>query len=343
MSDSNDFTIADVAKAAGVSVSTVSRILNGKQDVAQQTRERVQQVIEQLGYSPHAQAQRLRAGKTRNIALLFPALYHDNHPYSPLDLDFIIGASAAAGNQDFFFNLTTTDVTKRNLLNMYRSAQVDGLVLMQIHMQDWRVELLRQHGYPFVMIGHTADNTGISFIDLDFEATVLMAFEHLVNLGHRYIGFLALPTAARQQGFGPAVRAWLGYEQALHKHNLAPLYRECGYGGENIFDAMLALLDEQPGLTAVVSGHGIPALNIMRALGERGRSVPDDCSVISIVTNRIAEMTAPPMTNIDFPSYTMGYQAIEMLIRMLEQDSAQPDQILIPPRLVLRQSTGPAR
>src|SRR5258708_28151898 len=176
MPESTESPIADVAKAAGVSVSTVSRILNGKQDVAKATRERVLQTIEQLGYAPHALAQQLRARKTRNIALLFPLKYPGNVPYNSLDTDFMVAAAATAGERNYIFSLLTTSVSKQSLLNLYRSSQVDGLVLMQIYAQDWRVDLLREHGYPFVMIGHCEDNTGISFIDLDFEAAVVTAF-----------------------------------------------------------------------------------------------------------------------------------------------------------------------
>src|SRR5581483_3796167 len=210
MSESTTYTIADVARAAGVSVSTVSRILNGKQDVAEATRERVQQVIAELGYSPHAQAQGLRAGRTRNIALLFPLKYPGTLPYNSLETDFIIGAAAAAADRNYFFSLVTTQVTKDSLIGLYRSAQIDGLVLMHIHTQDWRVDLLRHKNYPFVMIGHCADNTGLNFIDLDFEAVVQTAFDHVIELGHQRIGFLALPAEMRLRGFGPAVRAWEG-------------------------------------------------------------------------------------------------------------------------------------
>src|SRR5262249_54590296 len=134
----NEFTIADVARAAGVSISTVSRILNGRQDVAASTRERVQRVIEEMGYTPHAQAQGLRAGKTRNIALLFPMKYPGEPLYNSLELDFVLGAAAAAGERGYFFNLLPMPVTPESLLALFRGGQVDGAVLMQIHAQDWR-------------------------------------------------------------------------------------------------------------------------------------------------------------------------------------------------------------
>ncbi len=337
---SEELTIADVAREAGVSVSTVSRILNGKQDVAQITRERVQSVIEQLGYSPHAQAQRLRAGKTRNIALLFPLKYPADTPFNPLDMDFIVGAAAASGEREYLFSLLTNPVTKRNLLNLYRGAQVDGAVLMQIHTSDWRVELLRQRDYPFVMIGHTDDNEGLSFIDLDFEAAIELAFDHLIKLGHRNIGFLGQSHDLRESGYGPAVRTWNGYQRALATHPIKTAWREASFGGKDSLVATLELLDELPKLSAIVTTHAYPALNIVEALVQRGRHVPEDCLVITMTEERIAALTNPALTTIDFPSYDMGYRAVKMLIEMLQGTMSEPEQILIPPRLVVRKSTN---
>ena len=336
-----ELTITDIAKAAGVSVSTVSRILNGKQDVAPATRERVQQVIEQLGYAPHAQAQRLRAGKTRNIALLFPLKYPGNLPYNSLEMDFILGAAGAAGQEEFFFNLITNPVTPQSLLTLYRSAQVDGLVLMHVHAQDWRVDLLRENDYPFVMIGHTADNTGLSFIDLDFEASVMTAFQYLIDNGHRRIGFLALPAEMREQGYGPALRGWSGYQKVIDAHHLKPLYREVHYAAQDIFETTLDMLHEQPDLTAIVTTHEFAALSIIQALKLEGREIPSDCSLIALETEHIAELSNPPTSHVVFPSYQMGYRAVEMLIRTLEGE--EPQQILLPPRLVIRDSTAPVR
>jgi LacI family transcriptional regulator, galactose operon repressor len=160
-------TIADVAKMAGVSVSTVSRILNNKPDVSPATRDRVLGIIQELGYRPHVQAQSLAGGRSRTIALSFPARHAG---FTQLELDFFIGAAQAAAERDYFFNLMTSPMTHDDLLNVYRNAYTDGVILMQICIQDWRVEMLRDYGYPFLMIGRCADNSGLSYIDLDFEA-----------------------------------------------------------------------------------------------------------------------------------------------------------------------------
>jgi DNA-binding LacI/PurR family transcriptional regulator len=290
MADASEVTIFEVAQAAGVSITTVSRILNNKPDVSKATRQRVQQVIEELGYTPHAHAQRLAARKSRTIALLFPL----ERAVSLLELDFIVGAAAAAGEENFFFNFMTTPLTENSLLSLYRSAQVDGIILMEIHTQDWRVDLLREYDYPFVMIGQCADNEGLSFIDLDFEIGVVRAFEHLVALGHREIAFLGASLAVRQQGYGPAVRSWAGYQKRPAKIRLAPMCAEVNITVPDLFEATLKLLAEQPQLTALVVTQGASTVGTIRALRQAGRAVPDDFSVVGIASDKLAQLITPP-------------------------------------------------
>jgi transcriptional regulator with XRE-family HTH domain len=181
-----DLTIDDIARLAGVSVSTVSRILNDKPDVALGTRQRVKQVMNDLGYSPHTLAQRLAVRRSRSIALVFPL---GNTAGRAEVAIFIVKAAFAAEAENYLFSLVAAPMTESRLLSLYRSAQVEGVILMEIHMDDWRVELLKKYDYPFVMIGRCADNTGLSFVDLDFEAAIVIAVDHLVQLGHRHIAF----------------------------------------------------------------------------------------------------------------------------------------------------------
>ncbi|MFN8378866.1 MAG: LacI family DNA-binding transcriptional regulator [Anaerolineae bacterium] len=343
MSKNSHVTITDVAEKAGVSVSTVSRILNGKQDVAVATRDRVQQVIAELGFRPHVQAKRLRGGgKTHSLALLFPLAHGGNISYNALETDFIVGASVAANEGGYFFNLMTAPVTDGDLLDLFRGGQIDGAVLMQIHARDSRVEFLRTNDHPFVMIGRTADNTGLSYVDLDFEDAVIAAFNYAVSLGHRRIGFLALPHGLNVHGYGPAMRGWQGYQKSLAAHGLAPIFREVAYDAQAMLDATLSMLDEAPDLSAIVTTHEYAPLNIIQALTVRRRRIPQDCSIIGLMTEKIARLSTPPITHIEFPSYRMGYDAVRILIRQLESDSFTPEQVLIPPRLLLGKSTTEA-
>jgi DNA-binding LacI/PurR family transcriptional regulator len=339
-------TINDIARLAKVSVSTVSRILNGKPDVAKATRQRVLRVIQETGYTPDISAQRLAsgsmAGKARVITLLFPM---DHAEFTQLELDFFMGAAASCSKHDTFFNLMTEPMDADHLLNLYRSGQVDGVILMQIRMNDWRPELLARHDYPFVMIGRCANNQQYRYIDLDFEAAVNVSFDHLVSLGHRRIGFIARSHEAREQQIGPSVRLMAGYEQALARHGLAPLYREVNLTMPDVYAATLALLDEAPDLTAIMTVHGATSVGVIRALRDRDRLVPDDCSVVALATERIAQLVTPPLTAINFPTDTMGYQAATMLINALQQPATPVQQIVLQPRLAVRESasTAPAR
>src|SRR5579859_7283969 len=331
-------TIADVARVAGVSVPTVSRILNKKEYVADETRDRVNEAIKELGYVPHFQAQRLRGGASRTLALHYPV----ESPHllsSVVATPYIIGAATAAGEQGYFLNFLISQLTPDILLNMYRSNQVDGMILLQVSLDDWRVNLLREHNYPFVMHGHCTDLDGLTFIDLDFETALYSAFEHLVGLGHREIGFITYPQSWRLSKHGGAVRSLEGYERALRHYRLGAHYRETGLSVEEGAVATGQLLDENPRLTAIVSSNHLVAAGSRNALIQRGYRVPEECSVLAIGFAEYGKGITPPLTALEWSSFEMSYQATEMLIDKLQQKQPSAQQILVPPTLVIHEST----
>jgi DNA-binding LacI/PurR family transcriptional regulator len=331
-------TIHDVAKRAGVSITTVSRILNDKPDVAPATRQRVLEVIQELSYIPHAQAQNLAAGRSRSIALLYPS---ESMGFSEMEFEFFVGCAQAAAKADFLFNLIVNSVTEHDLLNLFRSSQVDGVILMEIHLRDWRVELLRDHGYPFVLIGRCQDNIGLSFIDADFEYAMMTACEYLFGLGHRAIGFVNLTDSVRVQDYGPAVRSFWGYEQACTRFQLPSIYRDSLPTIDALYAVTGELLDNHPDLTALITLHCGSLVGIMRAAQKRGLVVPDDLSVMGILTDQIAQLITPPLTAISFPARAMGARAMQMLIRKLQDETYKDKQITLKLPLVERESTGP--
>lgn len=339
----NQYTIEDVARAASVSVSTVSRILNNKPDVAEATRQRVLRLIDELGYEPHAQARSLAAGKGRMIAILFPP---DDGEVSQPELGFFTSAARAARKVGFHINLITDLFTENGLLNVYRTGQMDGIILTQIHMHDWRVEVLRENNYPFVMIGRCADSEGLSFVDIDSEAAILAAYEHLVELGHRKIGFINYRNVAPLNGaedYGPTVRSLQGFQRACLEYELEPHYRDSDPSIADLHRATMELLDDLPELTAVVSRHGPATVGTIRALHARGRHVPDDCSVVGVIIDSLAEVITPPLTAVSFPAEEMGYEAARILIERLTGQSLHPEQILIKPHIVARESASRVR
>src|SRR5579859_4216257 len=138
VTSSLEVTIADVAKVAGVSITTVSRILNNNDHVTEETRERVNQAIVKLGFVPNIQAQRLRGGPSRTLALHHPV--ESPHLLTGItEVHYITGAAAAAAEQDYFLNFLLSQLNPVAMLNMYRSNQVDGMILLQVSLDDWRV------------------------------------------------------------------------------------------------------------------------------------------------------------------------------------------------------------
>ncbi|MCC7207757.1 MAG: LacI family DNA-binding transcriptional regulator [Anaerolineae bacterium] len=332
-------TINDVARVAGVSVSTVSRILNNKPDVSVETRQRVMQVIDDLGYAPHAGAQGLAGGRTRSLAVLYPS----EHEFTGTEFEFFLGASRAASKADYLFHLIVEVISEQRLLNLFRSNQVSGVVLMEILLNDWRVNVLQEHGYPFVMIGHCADNDGLSYVDFDFEAGVKLACEHLIGLGHRCIALLNLGGLTRPDEYGPAARNVLGYAQVCAHHGMTPIVRTVSPNIEAAYQVTEALIREYPDLTAMITLLTSPMVGVFRALQDHGRSVPDDFSVVGIMADDNAELLTPPVTAVGIPAYTMGYRAAQLLIKKLTTESYRERQILLPPELTIRGSTAPKK
>ncbi len=338
--ETRNVTIADVAKAAGVSVPTVSRILNNKEYVAAETRQRVDDAIRTLGYAPHTQARRLRGGASMTLALHHP-IESPHELSSVIEIPYITGAAAAASENEYFLNFLVSKLTPESLLMMYRSNQIDGIILLQVSMDDWRVNLLRQYAYPFIMIGRCADLEGLSFIDLDFEDAMLRAVDYLVELGHRNIGFLTYPQSWRSAGIGPAIRSLDGYTRAVNKYGLHACYREIGLNSvEEGFEATHGLLQENPALTAIITVSHLTAAGSIKALALQGRSVPQDCSVMAVgFGGSFANGVTPSLTTLEWSPYEISYRATLLMTETIASEQPQQQQILVPPEFVVREST----
>ena len=333
-------TIADVAQAAGVSIPTVSRALNNKDDVADETRRRVLEAVRALGYAPHTHARRLRGGDSMTLALHYP-IESPHELSSVIETPYITGAAAAAGEKEYFLNFLVSQLTSDVLLNMYRSNQIDGIILLQVRMEDWRVNLLRENNYPFTLIGRCADLADVSFIDLDFESAMLSAFAYLGELGHQNIGFLTYPDSWRKAGIGPAVRTLEGYRHALEEFGLRSCYREIGLNSvEEGFEGTIDLLRENPDLTAIITVSHLTAAGSIKALALQGRRVPQDCSVMAVgFGGGFADVVTPSLTTLEWSPYEISYQATLLMTEKLVNDQLPAQQVLVPPTLVVRKST----
>jgi DNA-binding LacI/PurR family transcriptional regulator len=220
---------------------------------------------------------------------------------------------------------------------------VDGVLLIETTHHDPRIEALRATPHPFVLIGRTGDMSGLTSVDFDFEEAFYLAFDHLARLGHRDIGFIVPYGALDDQG--ERKENWYatlrGFQRAQHEHGLRVELEPAVLNIEDGHRAALRLTGRAPQITAIVaSGH--TQVGVLRALYSQGRRVPDDCSVIGLTTAQIAEWTIPRLTSVDLPLREMSVTATELLLRKVSGESVT-EQVLLPARLVERESTAPPR
>jgi DNA-binding LacI/PurR family transcriptional regulator len=330
-------TIVDIAAASGVSVTTVSRILNDKPDVAEETRERVLRVMEEHGFAPQSSWQQIRSGKSHLITMHFP------QDFNPPAHRVIFEAALGCEDAGYSINIIVNSLSDNELLAIFRGGQADGMILMEIQTHDRRVEVLRQHAYPFVLIGRCADNTGVSFVDIDIDYGVTMAMQHLVDLGHRQIGFVTLLPVVQEKEYGYSTWALQSYDRACHQCGLPQQWRAVGLNSDAAAAAVKRLLDENPHITAIVTPQEHCVIGVLKAIRAQGLRVPDDISVIGLLNESMSELATPPLTTISFPAVEMGREAARILLGHLDGTLTTPQQVLIRPQLIVRGSTGPAK
>lgn len=335
-------TVADVARAAGVSVSTVSYAMSGTRKISEETRRRILQAMDDLGYTPNALARGLRGGRSHVLALLFP-LHEDVLDIS--GVDYVIGASDHAQSLGYHLLLWTSEGEGLpQLRKLATRGLIDGALLMQVTMDDARPDVLVGAGLPFTLLGRNADPSGIDYVDTDGVAAGRTALEYLAGLGHRVLGFVDQPDSQRERGLGLAVRVFEGLETAAAALGVELVSVPSAHSFDGGYAAMKALMERKPDLTAVIAHNERAVGGLMTAAGDLGLRVPRDLSVVSIIMGAAAaESTNPPMTTVSEPGRDLGRMAADHLIRRVKGDVSPPLQDLFPGRLVERGSSGPVR
>ena len=336
-------TMADVARRAGVSASTVSYALTGVRPISSATRDRILRAMHDLGYTPNAFARGLKSKRSRIIAVLLPK---DERNLGLSSTEYIFGASDHAQDRGYHLLLWTTGVDALDdLARLARQGLVDGALLMEVRLRDPRIEVLRKTGLTFALIGRNADPSGVDFADTNFDQCARVALRYLAAEGHRHIGFVNLDVATIRAGRSNAIRLRDGIMRAGRESGVlvtAVAAESSAAGGRAAF---AALLDEDPEITAVIAFNEQAIPGIMTAAADAGRHVPDDLSVLCIdMSAQAALMSTPALTTVGPAAAGIGEAAAEMLIRRLEaEDPGGVTQLLFDGELVVRASTGPVR
>jgi DNA-binding LacI/PurR family transcriptional regulator len=336
-------TLADVARQAGVSSSTVSYVLSGKRSVTEETKRRVRHAVTELGYHPNAGARALAGRRSHIIALVVP-LRADL--YVPIMMEIAISVTVAARQHRYDVLLITNDEGPDGVRRVAASGLADGVILMDIELDDERIPALRAQGTQAALIGMPDDPRGVSCVDHDFAAAGALCADHLADLGHREIAFIGYGTGVYDRHAGYAERTLAGFRERARRRGLRFVHRPCDGTYESTAGALTRILADRPDTTGfVVQNEGAigPLLSLLRG---SGRTVPEDASVIALCPDQLAEQHAPRLTAVTGPTQELGRVAVEQVMGRITAaaDGRAPvdEVVLLTPVLTARESTGPA-
>ncbi|MDR7280639.1 LacI family DNA-binding transcriptional regulator [Catenuloplanes atrovinosus] len=328
-------TITAIAAEAGVSVPTVSRVLNGRSDVSPQTRERVEELLRQHGY-------RRRAARSRVSASLIDLVFNDLD--SPWAVEIIRGVedvAHAAGVGTVVSAIHQRSTSARQWLQNLRARATDGVIFVVSDLSPPLLAELRRLNIPMVVV----DPAGVPAMDIPTIGATnwaggLSATEHLLSLGHRRIGFIAGPkrllcSRARLDGYRAGLEA-AGIDVAEDLLFQGDFYHESGFAG----GAALLEVDDPP--TAIFAASDQMAFGVYEAVRRRGLRVPDDISVVGFDDLPEARWASPPLTTVRQPLAEMGLLAARTVLRLAQGEDIETPRVELATHLVVRDSTAQA-
>jgi LacI family transcriptional regulator len=332
-------TIRDVAKAAGVSVTTVSRALNGYPDVAEDTRQRVVKVATQLHYRPNIVARSLVTRHTQTIGFLVSEISRARiwHYFM---LQVLYGIQDRLGEYGYDLILLNTNPTRQREIPYFDfclGRQLDGAIVFNLRTDDPYVQQLTASPLPTVVVDIPLVGTQVSYVRSDNVYGARLAVEHLVALGHRRIGLVNGHAQAQVSH-----ERLQGYRQALEEVGLpfAPeLVYEADFTPEGGRKGARALLERSPRPTALFFASDLMALGALRYLQEQGIAVPQEVAVVGFDDIELAELVSPGLTTVRQRRYEMGVTAVDLLMDMVAQGHSAPAGRTLPPELVVRETT----
>ncbi|WP_320129760.1 LacI family DNA-binding transcriptional regulator [uncultured Sphaerochaeta sp.] len=331
-------SLKEVALKAGVSISTVSRVLSGTDYVHEKTRSRVLAVVRELNYRPNMMARSLKLGKTNAIALMIPSI--DNMIFPPI----VRGVEDIARAQDYVVTLCNTDDnpdTEARYIQKLCNMGVDGIIDATLRKESQRITDLRDEGFPVVLTSRNYDNS-LDAIVIDNYASAYEMTSFLISRGYRHIAF-----AMGDAQLLLYANRLSGYTQALLDHGL-PFDKELVmYELDNpnsFYPLVKDLVKRIPSVDAVFASNDLRAIIIMRALRDLGLHIPQDIGVVGFDDIPISTFMDPPLTTIHQPLYEIGVQAAKRLIQQIQNKTEKgildsPRIEILETKLTVRDST----
>jgi len=328
-------TIYDVAREAGVSMATVSRVVNNNPNVKPQTRKKVFEAIERLGYRPNAVARGLASKKTTTVGVVIP------------DISNMLFSEVARGIEDianmYHYNIILCNADKRKekeikVINTLLEKQVDGLLFMGGSVTDEHVQAFRTSSVPIVLCATRDETKQYPYVDIDHQQAAFDAVSALIEDGHRDIAMISGNLQDTNNGYS----RYMGYKEALEANDLPfreEYVRVGNYRYDSGIESMKYFLELEQRPSAVFAANDEMAVGAIHAIQDNGLRVPEDISVMSVDNSRIASMVRPQLSAIAQPMYDIGAVSMRLLTKLMKNEKIEDTTVVLPHELVKRQST----
>ena len=327
-------TLKDVAEFAGVSIRTVSRVVNNQGEITEETRQRVSAAIHQLGYRPNQLARSLITGETLTIGIIIPDI---TDPFFP---EFILGAESVArerGYNIFLSNANRQPDLELKYIDLLSQRQVDGLIIAGSRLDEETLKAVTEQHHAVILTPYSIPGKTIFTID-DFDGGRQIG-EHLLDLGHQRVGYIegtwSRGYKGRQAGLVSAFEM-AGNAKAIVKTSVFPARIE------SASQATRELLQQEPDLTALVGYNDVVALGILQACRELGKKVPEDVSVVGFDDIPEVSRTCPELTSVHIDRLELGGKMMQCLLDQIGEKSQGSERVIVKGRLIKRASSARA-
>ena len=328
-------TIYDVAREANVSMATVSRVVNGNQNVKPATRKKVLDVIERLEYRPNAVARGLASKKTTSVGVIIPDISNN------LNAELARGIEDIATMYRYNIILANSDQNEEkelSLLDTMLGKQVDGIVMMSEEVTESIRRAIEACPVPIVLAGSTCETEAIASVNIEYYNAAKEAVQRFIDNGHSRIAFVSGPLQYTVNGQHKLV----AYKDALAQAGIE-LDEALIVEGDGSYDdgleswATLATLETPP--TAIFVGNDELAIGLVHGIQDSGKTVPGDVEIISFENSKLARMVRPQLTSVVLPLYDIGAVAMRLLTKFMNKEETDEQHVILPYRLEQRDSS----
>jgi LacI family transcriptional regulator len=327
-------TISDVAELAGVSYQTVSRVINNNPNVSAATRQRIQEIIVETDYRPSHIARSLVTARTATVGLVVPDISN------PFFSAIALGAEQVAAEHGYTVLLCNTgeDASREiEVLNLLHERDVDGVIICGSRQEDEALKNALSHFHAAVLINRRLEGGTIPAVLVDDTLGGYLNTQHLVQIGHTAIGFLAGPVASYS-----GAKRLQGYENALADAGIdrkADWVQHCSPTVTDGEEATHRLLKTQPELSAIFCFNDLVAVGALRKCAVLGRRVPREMAIVGFDDIMLATLVSPALTTCHVPQARIGSQAVSMLLDCINDEEERVSEIVVKPQLMIRAST----